>query len=193
MWGATTNTSTARGGSGNFNPRSPCGERRWRLMIIFREIRFQSTLPVWGATILTSPYMQAVCISIHAPRVGSDSRTGVDGFSTPISIHAPRVGSDDDFSAASVFDGISIHAPRVGSDAEECRSMCTRSHFNPRSPCGERLPMAVRSFPFPAISIHAPRVGSDSRPCGGRTQSSNFNPRSPCGERLVCSAGEDDG
>ena len=35
-------------------------------------LRFQSTLPVWGATSLVH-YAQALCqISIHAPRVGSD-------------------------------------------------------------------------------------------------------------------------
>ena len=34
-----------------FNPRSPCGERRYVLASDFSNIeRFQSTLPVWGAT-----------------------------------------------------------------------------------------------------------------------------------------------
>ena len=56
-------------------------------------------------------------ISIHAPRVGSDSRSGFAHRSSPISIHAPRVGSDSS------------------------RSTHNRlyPHFNPRSPCGERL------------------------------------------------------
>ena len=34
--------------------------------------RFQSTLPVWGATKDISPVRMPLCISIHAPRVGSD-------------------------------------------------------------------------------------------------------------------------
>jgi len=55
---------------------------------------FQSTLPVWGATISLR--------SINP--------------SHPISIHAPRVGSD------------------IATDS--CDSVHT--HFNPRSPCGER-------------------------------------------------------
>ena len=57
---------------------------------------------------------------------------------------------------------ISIHAPRVGSDQRLRTLMATRSDFNPRSPCGERL---VDRNELPArisISIHAPRVGSDS-------------------------------
>ena len=56
----------------NFNPRSPCGERpaiqkeaeRWKV--------FQSTLPVWGATIYDILGNVFSHISIHAPRVGSD-------------------------------------------------------------------------------------------------------------------------
>ena len=34
--------------------------------------RFQSTLPVWGATTLGQIIQQIAAISIHAPRVGSD-------------------------------------------------------------------------------------------------------------------------
>ena len=35
----------------NFNPRSPCGERQVLGSVNVREAGFQSTLPVWGATI----------------------------------------------------------------------------------------------------------------------------------------------
>ena len=103
-------------------------------------------------------------ISIHAPRVGSDS--GVTSFkdskasfqstlpvwgatsvspvaapgSAAISIHAPRVGSDtQDFRIRQIIRIISIHAPRVGSDLQK--------HI--------KSDIAI-------ISIHAPRVGSDS-------------------------------
>ena len=56
-------------------------------------------------------------------------------------------------------------------------------HFNPRSPCGERLYSAY-NFPLAqGISIHAPRAGSDSANPGLSAISRNFNPRSPCGER----------
>ena len=56
---------------------------------------FQSTLPVWGATLGHFCPYHAPVISIHAPRVGSDLRDELDthGF-LYISIHAPRVGSD---------------------------------------------------------------------------------------------------
>ena len=102
----------------NFNPRSPCGERLRFVLLAIGAAIFQSTLPVWGATLLTcswrqqstdfnprSPCGERLCggdsdggvpvISIHAPRVGSDY-CGIYAllFETPISIHAPRVGSD---------------------------------------------------------------------------------------------------
>ena len=80
-------------------------------------------------------------ISIHAPRVGSDSCdtsggivSALDDFNPrspcgerpaaqkkmletyEISIHAPRVGSDELETAIGEAEDISIHAPRVGSD-----------------------------------------------------------------------------
>ena len=39
------------------------------------------------------------------------------------------------------------------------------SYFNPRSPCGERLPFPWLSFRGWSISIPAPRVGSDHNKC----------------------------
>ena len=80
------------------------------------------------------------------------------------------------------------------------------SHFNPRSPCGERPEITSPTISPEDISIHAPRAGSDHRDrvkilIGGGFQSTlpvrgatgercrsdelfgHFNPRSPCGER----------
>ena len=34
--------------------------------------KFQSTLPGWGATVVTMPVTDVDWISIHAPRMGSD-------------------------------------------------------------------------------------------------------------------------
>ena len=80
----------------DFNPRSPCGERR----------------PA------TKDLKDADRISIHAPRVGSDwVGTALDGYTKTISIHAPRVGSDTEALVMGLPAAeISIHAPRVGSD-----------------------------------------------------------------------------
>ena len=77
-----------------FNPRSPCGERQHMVWTQAQRIRFQSTLPVWGATGSSCTLLLFVVISIHAPRVGSDLGGHRYQINVQISIHAPRVGSD---------------------------------------------------------------------------------------------------
>ena len=170
----------------DFNPRSPCGERLALSQLSRPEDKFQSTLPVWGATGRDGPVEEGVSISIHAPRVGSDPAGGCRSCPQAISIHAPRVGSDPQ----------AVRRPAGAA-----------GYFNPRSPCGERLwplgqasqeklfqstlpvwgatayyngvPIAATLFQstLPVwgatggvedvavvadISIHAPRVGSDT-------------------------------
>ena len=56
----------------DFNPRSPCGERRLIAFISSPVLKFQSTLPVRGATELCRFGERCSYISIHAPRAGSD-------------------------------------------------------------------------------------------------------------------------
>ena len=88
--------TAARGGGGfrHFNPRSPHGERQSAL---------RRCLP-------------DDCISIHAPRTGSDVKRAEQ---QPV----PR---------------ISIHAPRTGSDGLMNPDGTIARNFNPRSPHGER-------------------------------------------------------
>ena len=100
----------------DFNPRSPCGERPFTLRCSRVSQSFQSTLPVWGATVDQLTTRLFFAISIHAPRVGSDAIREFGLYRWDISIHAPRVGSDGMY--------ISVQYLLV--------------NFNPRSPCGER-------------------------------------------------------
>ena len=65
-------TSRSTSAKANFNPRSPCGERLLSTGFYSRRRRFQSTLPVWGATLSSCGRGGVMWISIHAPRVGSD-------------------------------------------------------------------------------------------------------------------------
>ena len=104
-------------GHGDFNPRAPYGARPQRLNDYTSAATFQSTRPVWGATILALPRLVDCTISIHAPRMGRDPFLHVvdhvkQGFQStrpvwgatcvictipatmPISIHAPRMGRD---------------------------------------------------------------------------------------------------
>ena len=79
----------------HFNPRSPCGERLNNGNAKKNTTKFQSTLPVWGATCKLASALDCTVISIHAPRVGSDLQRRSSGAESGISIHAPRVGSDN--------------------------------------------------------------------------------------------------
>ena len=81
----------------------------------FRD-KFQSTRPVWGATLRDGLVRVVHFISIHAPRVGRDSLAADGRRRGTISIHAPRVGRDDGYVAL-------VHES---------------FYFNPRAPCGAR-------------------------------------------------------
>ena len=59
--------------SSDFNPRSPCGERHHHIPDAYYDRRFQSTLPVRGATCMSASHSVRERISIHAPRAGSDA------------------------------------------------------------------------------------------------------------------------
>ena len=168
----------------HFNPRSPHGERPLFATALMIEIIFQSTLPAWGATSSVDNMQLSTCISIHAPRMGSDKQVA---SITPKQMHfnprSPHGERPRLVVVASILYYISIHAPRMGSDAIQGRANSARSNFNPRSPHGERhksydtsyLPPIFQST-LPAwgatyhqakqhdhsyISIHAPRMGSD--------------------------------
>ena len=56
-----------------FNPRSPHGERQEVVINHSIHGKFQSTLPAWGATKYGGYLLMKTAISIHAPRMGSDS------------------------------------------------------------------------------------------------------------------------
>ena len=96
-WGATPRPRRIRRGCQYFNPRSPHGERPPCLARHMTSSQFQSTLPAWGAT----------------------KEDAIQKFAEKISIHAPRMGSDTVEEALTLFGEISIHAPRMGSDT--CR------------------------------------------------------------------------
>ena len=146
---------------GNFNPRSPCGERRDDVDAAAARVSFQSTLPVWGATVIRVSRSIASAFQSTLPVWGATGGEGGirtrkvfqstlpvwgatkqyedTGLMPDISIHAPRVGSDEVNRVFNKGLKISIHAPRVGSDHEK---------------------QSTAHCPVD-ISIHAPRVGSD--------------------------------
>ena len=111
--------------TGDFNPRSPWGERPAAGGDMTGPINiFQSTLPVGGATRCIRLRRGRPTISIHAPRGGSDEiPLAASIWYRSISIHAPRGGSDlTSLSLTAEVSLISIHAPRGGSDLSSVTS-----------------------------------------------------------------------
>ena len=107
-----------------------------------------------------------------------------------ISIHAPRMGSDSVNSCFIMLSpSISIHAPRMGSDRQTVIREPSSSYFNPRSPHGERLKKAVALDILAKFQSTLPAWGATSMPSVLVMRSKNFNPRSPHGERLYRDVG----
>ena len=124
----------------DFYPRSPCGER---LMHFLGNIR-------------------RLLISIHALLAESDSVAALRQAVSAISIHALLAESDPLSSAMSCFAFLFLSTLSLRRATQPARRRIPdRSHFYPRSPCGER------HFRCPL-----------------KRSISNFYPRSPCGERL---------
>ena len=169
----------------NFNPRSLCRERREIRLPAARAQKFQSTLPMQGATpsalsdYLTEQFQSTLpmqgatrlswvfatifSISIHAPYAGSDLAAIRPSLIKQISIHAPYAGSDPEWIKRRNECYISIHAPYAGSDGKVwCIKLLTKN-FNPRSLCRERRKSDFKEQFDHVISIHAPYAGSDCR------------------------------
>ena len=105
-----------------FNPRTPCGVRPRRRASLSAAVRlFQSTHPVWGATLSDTSLRSCRIFQSTHPVWGATSQWDVaNGCLSVISIHAPRVGCDNtDGQHPVVIGGISIHAPRVGCDTRK--------------------------------------------------------------------------
>ncbi len=101
----------------NFNPHSPCGERPSAGVAVRRRKRkFQSTLPMRGATSHSASHFLTVFISIHTPHAGSDTKT-------PLSNCQKR--------------NFNPHSPCGERQISERRYQ-NIFDFNPHSPCGER-------------------------------------------------------
>ena len=173
---------------------------------INRTARFQSTRPVWGATLRLPP--EVISPSSFNPRAPCGARRTIDHIRHSLTL-------------------VSIHAPRMGRDLWGVANPRQHDRFNPRAPCGARLrddlagpeafmfqstrpmrgattnmlrknngiefqstrPMrgATGDLRIPRqcrrVSIHAPHAGRDCTPYGVPGESRSFNPRAPCGAR----------
>ena len=151
-----------------------------------RRCKFQSTLPVRGATYTPPPHEPQHNISIHAPRAGSDSFIGSKSPDTDDNFNprSPCGERQDIWFVGDYSDKFQSTLPVRGATRTirtktmpirnfNPRSPCGErrvikatnlyiTDFNPRSPCGERRREYSPRFYYITISIHAPRAGSDS-------------------------------
>ena len=125
-------------------------------------IRFQSTLPVRGATSFSRAAFAGSCY--FNPRSPCGERRGAGRR-----IRGNRL--------------ISIHAPRAGSDIQKLAFLSDSLGFQSTLPVRGATQRQKNRWELFYISIHAPRAGSDDEPRAGRGVPRDFNPRSPCGER----------
>ena len=133
------------------------GSDLWEWMILTRMWKFQSTLPMRGATGDLEGDLTGVTISIHTPHAGSDKIYGNhDRCSSQFQSTLPMRGATHKNPSAFQFCDISIHTPHAGSDT-------LRSMF----------------LPIPFISIHTPHAGSDKEPATGKTKHRTFQSTLP--------------
>ena len=139
--GATTSLTPSLGISTGFNPRAPHGARPGRACCQGGYPGFQSTRPARGATRYSHPIaLEAVLVSIHAPR------TGRDGYADILGHNSRR------------FNPRAPHGARPW--ANFLLAKPTNS-FNPRAPHGARPACLADNALELLVSIHAPRTGRD--------------------------------
>ena len=182
--GATCSSSRQSGRLLNFNPRTPCGVRHFRLRGLAEpDAIFQSTHPLRGAT-----------YDGQAAQIGREFQ----------STHPLRGAT---FARSRYHNLVRYFNPRTPCGVRLIRAAIVEAvkYFNPRTPCGVRQASPSPAPLSPAfqsthplrgatlkcihgpvtqvISIHAPLAGCD---LGGwilPLSISHFNPRTPCGVR----------
>ena len=113
------------------------------------------------------------------PARGATPRRGRTRRRNGISTHAPRTGSDFTTRctprAQTHFNPRSPHGER-----QRARSLLVKPrNFNPRSPHGERHVRRHQSLPRQGISTHAPRTGSDVQAYRDAPEYIQFQPTLP--------------
>ena len=127
---------------------------------------FQSTHPLRGATGRLCYTVTMGRISIHAPLAGCDLRFGaVYGRVKAFQSTHPLRGATRNASAPPIHAAISIHAPLAGCDCGAFQGSPGHENFNPRTPCGVRLPcFSITLSPYRFQSTHPLRGATAKLP-----------------------------
>ena len=168
----------------DFNPRSPHGERRETYTIIKATTNFNPRSPHGERPYFSASEGTKMAISTHAPRTGSDVDTAdssvADNVFQPT---LPARGATNRAGQATRYPWISTHAPRTGSDGEGSEADDAEKKFQPTLPARGATKAGDAVKGEGSISTHAPRTGSDPPASPPESAPRYFNPRSPHGER----------
>ena len=146
--------------------------------------RFQSTLPMRGATFIIDAILVWAVISIHTPHAGSDPLSFQTLCRRSISIHTPHAGSDS-------FKSCKNSSSAIFQSTLPMRGATFAQFSTSFTPIFQStLPMRGATGPVSPVSPLGPYFNPHS-PCGERPSSVMvkyissiyFNPHSPCGER----------
>ena len=170
-----------------FNPRSPCGERRKFSHVYTLLFYFNPRSPCGERRFLPRNLVEITSISIHAPRVGSDcSAFGGIGTATTFQSTLPVWGATSRVSLRSLSTTHFNPRSPCGERPQFGTSWVSASDFNPRSPCGERPVLQDKKDMYINLfQSTLPVWGATGSPYSVRVTWTYFNPRSPCGERPV--------
>ena len=145
----------------NFNPHSPCGERHSIRQEYIRIIKFQSTLPMRGATANAYNAVKVCHISIHTPHAGSDGwKTHARPLQFYLNPHSP-CGERRDFALSFILSFLFQSTLPMRGATRFCRCSCKL--------CGFQSTLPMR--------------GATHQPVIQYSVCQDFNPHSPCGER----------
>ena len=162
QWGATTTNSQSEWRSTHFNPRTPVGCNRRRLIVIQMQHQFQSTHP--------SGVRRSIGVNLFL-QFDFNPRT--------------PVGCDGGRRHVRTEGHISIHAPQWGATSGLSRPTRGRQYFNPRTPVGCDRILTTASTVGCNFNPRTP-VGCDAT-CGSRRNRSNrFQSTHPSGVRRSC-------
>ena len=107
----------------NFNPHSPCGERRPATARALQHALFQSTLPLRGATCRRNRWSGLAHFNPHSPCGERLTCQAINQPTSPFQSTLPLRGATVAAVDGGRGEGISIHTPLAGSDvsADDCR------------------------------------------------------------------------
>ena len=192
----------------NFNPRAPCGARRFTARRWNARLKFQPTRPLRGATWLSTTVMSSETFQPTRPLRGATYAQPGGFAQIPISTHAPLAGRDASdiptiptalkFQPTRPLRGATVNAHQIiggyifqptrplrGATMPLPRRMSRTPGFQPTRPLRGATLKNVYQHTMDDISTHAPLAGRDRHADAGRRVLLHFNPRAPCGARLT--------